>query len=85
MDGKSNLSEKSINNLIAAINFDPIESTYFRNLVLFNQSKSFEKKKEYLETLRRLNKEHSALVLDTDQYDFYKTGRDFRRRERFIP
>ena len=72
MDGKSNLSEKSINNLIAAINFDPIESTYFRNLVLFNQSKSFEKKKEYLETLRRLNKEHSALVLDTDQYDFYE-------------
>jgi uncharacterized protein (TIGR02147 family) len=72
MDGKTNLSEKSINNLAGALDFDPTELAYFRNLVYFNQSKSFEKKKEYLETLRKLNKELCATVLDTDQYDFYE-------------
>jgi uncharacterized protein (TIGR02147 family) len=72
MDKKSNLSEKSISCLSAAMQLNAAESNYFETLVRFNQSKSFEKKKILFENLRSQCHDYSVKVLDSDQYDFYQ-------------
>lgn len=71
MDGKSRISDKSIANLIVALNLNPSEARYFETLVHFNQSKSFEKKKRFFEELRSQSKDLKVTILGEDQYDFY--------------
>lgn len=69
--GKSNLSERSVEKLIRAMDLAESESDYFRYLVWFNQTKIAKKKHAFLEKLRDLNQQFSAEVLETDKYDFY--------------
>jgi len=71
MDGKSKISDKSIANLIVALNLNPSEGRYFETLVHFNQAKSFEKKKRFFEALRSLSNDLRVTILGVDQYDFY--------------
>lgn len=81
MDGKSNLSEKSIARLVIALNLNASESAYFETLVQFNQSRSFDKKKELFEKLRSLAEESSVKVLDADQFDYYNKWYNSALRE----
>lgn len=69
--GKANLSNNSIEKLCVAMDLPLTDCEYFKNLVLFNQAKTAEKKHQFLEKLRDLNHHYSAEVLETDKYDFY--------------
>ncbi len=71
IEGKSRLSDKSIEKLCHAMDLSKSEQDYFTNLVWFNQAKTAEKKHSYLEKLRELNQKYCAEVLETDKFDFY--------------
>lgn len=71
IDGKTNLSSRSVEKLSRAMGLTNGEREYFENLVRFNQAKKSEQKRQYLQKLRDLNKRFSVEVLDTDKYDYY--------------
>jgi len=71
IDGKANLGKKSIEQICRAMNLSASESSYFENLVWFNQVKSSDKKHHFLQNLRALNEQYEVEVLDTEKYDFY--------------
>jgi uncharacterized protein (TIGR02147 family) len=81
IDGKANLSKKSIKKLIPAMELTDIQARYFDALVNFNQAKTHQTKQKYFAILRAINKDHSVHVLDTDQYDFYSNWHNSAIRE----
>ncbi len=81
IDAKANLSKKSINKLILAMELTDIQAGYFKVLVHFNQAKTHKIKQKNFTILRALNKEHSVHVLDTDQYDYYSNWHNSVLRE----
>jgi uncharacterized protein (TIGR02147 family) len=81
IDGKANLSKKSIKKLNLAMELTDTQASYFEALVNFNQAKTHQVKQKYFAILRAINKDHSVHVLDTDQYDFYSNWHNSVLRE----
>jgi uncharacterized protein (TIGR02147 family) len=71
MEGKRNLSPKSIEQFCTAINFNTKEARYFTHLVLFNQAKTAMEKQEYYAVLRTLAGAIKEDTLKNNQYDYY--------------
>lgn len=70
-DGKKNLSRKMIDKFNIALKFNKKESTYFRNLVQFNQATSSIEKQEYYVVLKSLVKSVDQHILKSDFFEFY--------------
>jgi uncharacterized protein (TIGR02147 family) len=69
--GKRNISSKLIPGFCKAFALEDREAAYFGRLVLFNQAKTFEKKKSLFEKL--LSEAGSRMVpVARDQYEFYR-------------
>jgi uncharacterized protein (TIGR02147 family) len=71
IDGKKNLSEKSVEQINRALKLTDKSFSYFKDLVQFNQASSLQLRNFYFERLLSYNKRNSAKVLLLHQYDFY--------------
>jgi uncharacterized protein (TIGR02147 family) len=71
IDGKRNLTRPVAQKFCTALKLTTKESTYFRNLVLFNQAKTSEEKQEYYAVLRSLAGSVKESVLTPDQFDYF--------------
>jgi uncharacterized protein (TIGR02147 family) len=71
IDGKRNLSRKTIDKFIAGINLPEKESVYFRTLVLFNQARSAREKQEHYHGLRTLFKMVPQHLIEDGQFGYF--------------
>jgi uncharacterized protein (TIGR02147 family) len=71
IDGKRNLSRKTIDKFIAGINLPEKESIYFRTLVLFNQARSVREKQEHYHALRALFKMVPQHLIEDGQFGYF--------------
>lgn len=71
MDGKRNLTSRSIEQVSAAMDLSFKEMRYFTHLVHFNQAKTAREKQEHYAVLRSMAGTVGEAVLKPDQYDYY--------------
>jgi uncharacterized protein (TIGR02147 family) len=71
IDGKKNLSEESIFAFGKALELPEKEFTYFKNLVMFNQSKTRQQKDHFFQQLVEMNQLVKAKLILSDKYSFY--------------
>jgi uncharacterized protein (TIGR02147 family) len=71
IDGKRNLSRKTIEKFIAGTNLKDKEAVFFRNLVLFNQAKSSLEKQEHYRVLRSLSRMVPQHIIEDDHFDYF--------------
>jgi uncharacterized protein (TIGR02147 family) len=71
IDGKRNLSRKSIDKFIKGLNLKEKEAIFFRNLVLFNQATSALEKQEHYRVLRSLSKMVSQFIVEDDHFEYF--------------
>jgi uncharacterized protein (TIGR02147 family) len=70
IQGKANISITLIEHFSRFLGLKKKEADYFQSLVLYNQAKTHQDKKLYLEKMLSL-KESEVKVLDAKQYEFY--------------
>ncbi|MBQ2559655.1 MAG: TIGR02147 family protein [Fibrobacter sp.] len=80
-DGKSNLSRIGIERTGAAMGLSGFEMDYFREMVVFGQAESEDKKKETYERMLTMAKAHKVRVLEGDLFEYYETWRNPVLRE----
>ena len=80
-DGKSNLSRIGIERTGAAMGLSGFEMDYFREMVVFGQAESEDKKKEAYERMLTMAKAHKVRVLEGDLFEYYETWRNPVLRE----
>jgi uncharacterized protein (TIGR02147 family) len=71
IDGKRNLSRKTIENFIAGMNLKEHAAVFFRALVLFNQAKSAQEKQEHYRVLRSLYKMVPQHLIEDEHFDYF--------------
>ncbi len=71
IDGKRNLTEKTIPKFIKGLGLTENSGKYFRALVLFNQSKGHTEKQQYLDLMHKLSREVKQQVIPVDHYAYY--------------
>jgi uncharacterized protein (TIGR02147 family) len=71
VDGKRNITTKTLPGFIKGLGLTPLDAQYFSALVHFNQSKSTEEKTQYLEQMRNLKRKVPRDIVPIDQYSFY--------------
>ena len=71
MQGKSNLSEESIEKFIKAFKLNSQEGKFFKNLVLLNQAESLEEKDSYSQQIRKIRAYQKIHPLKEAQYNYY--------------
>jgi uncharacterized protein (TIGR02147 family) len=81
MDGKRNLSKKTLVKLSAALGFDKVRSDYFENLVFFNQAKSLEEKGFFYEKLLRAPGKSTIKKMDASQLQIFRRWYNIAIRE----
>lgn len=72
MEGRHDLTEKSIPKFASALELGTEEAEYFHLLVLFNQSQSVEEKDRFFHRLIALKSPHAEHTLEHRQYDYYR-------------
>lgn len=70
IDGKRNLSSKTIHQFIHALGFKREEAEFFENLVLMNQAEHHDQKNAYYRKLSRITSYLRARHIEKDQYEF---------------
>lgn len=71
IDGSRNLTPVACEKFVAALTLNVKEATYFRHLVLFNQSQTASDKQEHYAILRSLAGSVTETVLKAAQYDYF--------------
>jgi len=71
IDGKKNLSEKSVFSLQKALEMSDADFTYFKTLVAFNQAETTTQKDHFFKQLVQSNRLVTARLVLSDRYDFY--------------
>jgi uncharacterized protein (TIGR02147 family) len=71
IDGKRNLSRKTVDKFIAGINLKEKAAVYFRTLVLFNQAVSAQEKQDHYRVLRSLYKMVPQHVIEDVQFEYF--------------
>jgi len=70
LQGKANISISLIDRFARMLKLKKREAEYFRNMVLYNQAKRHEDKKNYFEKMVSF-KEFAVKIVDIRQYEFY--------------
>jgi uncharacterized protein (TIGR02147 family) len=70
MQGKRNITQKSLPGFCKALDLNVRERKYFETMVLFNQSSNPEAKKHYYEQLVPIYKKEHGQHLKANQYDY---------------
>jgi uncharacterized protein (TIGR02147 family) len=71
IDGKRNLSRKTIDKFIKGVGLKEKEAVFFRNLVFFNQAKSSLEKQEYYRVLKSMTDQVPQHLMEDDHFDYY--------------
>ncbi|MFP4417517.1 MAG: TIGR02147 family protein [Chitinivibrionales bacterium] len=71
IEGKRNLTKKSIEKISAAIGHTREEREYFENLVFFNQATTINEKALYYTRVIEARKPVDIKAIEADQYEFY--------------
>lgn len=71
MNGKRNLSPKTVQKFTKALKFKKKEAQYFENLVLFNQAKKEEEKEVYFERLVKIKPHKKISEIHKDRYLYF--------------
>ena len=71
IDGKRNLSRKTIQKFIKGLNLKEKEAVYFRNLVLFNQAKTTLEKYEYYSILQSMAQQVPQHIMEDDHFVYF--------------
>lgn len=72
IDGKKNLSEKSLDKIQNALELPEKEWSYFCDLVFFNQAKKLEVRNSYFQKLMQYNPQSKSKIILQNKYDFYE-------------
>jgi uncharacterized protein (TIGR02147 family) len=72
IEGKRNLTKKTIEKISNAIGHSNEEKEYFENLVFFNQAKTIREKTRYYSTIVECRKHLDIITIDKERYDFYR-------------
>lgn len=72
IDGKRNLSRKSVDKFIKGIGLQEKEALYFRNLVLFNQAKTTLEKYENYSVLQTLARQVPQHLMEEDHFEYFE-------------
>lgn len=72
VSGKRNLTHSTIAAFIKGLGFSERDGKFFENLVLFNQAKSEESKKNYLAILRGLRYRKPQKLIPVHLYEYYE-------------
>lgn len=70
IEGKRNLTGKTIYKFVQAIGFKKEEAEFFENLVCMNQAESHDEKNAYYRKLSRITSYLKAKHIEKDQYEF---------------
>jgi uncharacterized protein (TIGR02147 family) len=73
LDGKRNLSKKSLLKLTLALKLPKDRAEYFENLVFFNQSKTLDEKDVYYQRLLKSGKPNGLKKLEASQFRIFNT------------
>lgn len=71
IDGKRNLSRKTIDKFIKGVGLKEKEAVFFRNLVHFNQAKSSLEKQEYYRVLKSMTDQVPQHLMEEDHFDYF--------------
>jgi uncharacterized protein (TIGR02147 family) len=72
MDGKRNLSKKTMIKLTLALGFGKEQANYFENLVFFNQAQALEEKQFYYNRLLKVPGESTFKKLEASQLQIFR-------------
>jgi len=71
MDGKRNLTQKTITQFVKGLQLNRSEAEFFENLVYFNQSEASEDKNKFFERMGRSRRYREIKQIQSQQFDFY--------------
>lgn len=81
MEGKRNLSKKTLDKLTVALGLNREQAVFFENLVFFNQARSIDEKTFYYEKLLRAPAKSSFRKLETTQLQIFRRWYNIAIRE----
>ena len=81
IEGKKNLSNKSILQFAIGFDLNKGETEYFTNLVYFNQAKAEKEKNQYYQELLKLQQVRRGKTLTASQYQYYSNWYNSAIRE----
>ncbi|MBD3419656.1 MAG: TIGR02147 family protein [Chitinivibrionales bacterium] len=73
LKGQKGLSKQTANKLSEILHHTKKETSYFENLVYFNQARTGEERARYFKELSMLRKAKRTRYLSDDQYEYYAT------------
>jgi len=73
MEGKRNLTAKSIPKFAKALKLNQQEAEFFENLVNFNQAETSEEKTTYFERMTRSRRFREIRGIEKDRFEYYST------------
>lgn len=73
IEGKRNLSEKSIEKFIKGLKLTKRKAEYFKTLVHFNQETDSQTKERYFRHLIRLKKLNNIKLVNEDEYEYFSS------------
>ncbi|MFW5960602.1 MAG: TIGR02147 family protein [Chitinivibrionales bacterium] len=72
INGKRNLSERSIDKMLRGLGLKGKQAVYFENLVRYNQAKSIQERDSYYKSLLKLRKQDDFYKLNKKQLSYYE-------------
>lgn len=81
MEGKRNLSKKTLDKLATALRLNKDQAQYFENLVFFNQARGIDEKSFYYEKLLRSPAKSSFRKMETSQLQIFRRWYNIAIRE----
>lgn len=81
MDGKRNLTKRSLVKLSMALGLSPDKADYFENLVFFNQATSMDEKDFYYRKLLGADKNRGVRKLEKSQFEIFRSAAPIAIRE----
>jgi uncharacterized protein (TIGR02147 family) len=81
MDGKRNLSKKSLVKFTAALGFKRLRAEFFENLVFFNQAETLAERNAYYGDILRTRAKAGLKKLDEAQFQLFSNWRHIAVRE----
>jgi uncharacterized protein (TIGR02147 family) len=79
--GKTNLSKVTMGRVASAIGLAGHEVTYFEAMVQFDNAKTDEVKKKFLEQMHAIALDHKVRIIDKDAFEYYDSWKNSVVRE----
>ncbi len=71
IDGKRNLTDSSLNNMLKGVSLQGKQATYFKTLVLYNQADTIQDRELYYAKLLKMRKRSELFKVNEKQWSYY--------------